>query len=196
MTEHEFPAWRSHGFSGAMEYPSEESWYVVRIRSKAERLVQVGLHRKHFEVLHPTYQVLSERKDRRKLLTKPIFVGYMFVHVQLSPERHLEILKTQGVIEMLKNSQGPIPVPDEQIKNVKLLEHHVGQCFHSPDFAVGDAVFVREGPLTGLRGVVDRVNRRQLRIHVDAMPGSIVIEIDPRQVQLERETLYTVVAGR
>jgi hypothetical protein len=55
--------------------------------------------------------------------------------------------------------------------------------------------FCAEGPLTGLRGVVDRVNRRQLRVHVNAMPGSIVIEIDPRQIELERETMYSVVVG-
>jgi len=39
------------------------------------------------------------------------------------------------------------------------------------------------------------VNRRQLRVHVNAMPGSIVIEIDPRQIELERETMYSVVVG-
>ena len=178
-----------------MEYPPEAGWYVARIRSKSERLVQVGLHRKCFEVLHPTYQSLSKRRDRQKLLTKPIFHGYMFVRMQPSPERHLEILKTLGVIGLLRNSQGPIPVPDEQIENVRKLEHQVGECFHSPDVVVGDTVFVREGPLTGLRGVVDRVNRRQLRVHVNAMPGSIVIEIDPRQIELERETMYSVVVG-
>jgi len=68
-----------------VEYPPEASWYVARIRSKSERLVQIGLHRKCFEVLHPTYQSLSKRRDRQKLLTKPIFHGYMFVRVQLSP---------------------------------------------------------------------------------------------------------------
>ena len=61
-----------------MQYCREESWYVIRVRSQSERLVQVGLHKKHFEVLNPTYQALSIRKDRRKVLSKPIFKGYMF----------------------------------------------------------------------------------------------------------------------
>ena len=141
-----------------MHYCPEKSWYVLRVRSQAERLVQVGLHHKQFEILNPTYQALSIRKDRRKVLTRPIFNGYMFIRTLLNPECHLEILKTPGVVEILKSPSGPTPVPEEQIENVRLLEKHVGDCFCGTDFEVGDAVLVREGPLTGLRGVIDRLD--------------------------------------
>ena len=104
-----------------MHYCSEKSWYVIRVRSQAERLVHVGLHHKQFEVLSPTYQALSTRKDRRKVLTRPIFNGYMFVRTLLNPECHLEILKTPGVVEILKSPSGPTPVPDDQVENVRLL---------------------------------------------------------------------------
>ena len=56
-----------------MRYCPEKSWYVLRVRSQAERLVHAGLHHKLFEVLNPTYQTLSIRRDRRKVLTRPIF---------------------------------------------------------------------------------------------------------------------------
>ena len=81
-----------------MHYCTEKSWYVLRVRSQAERLVHVGLHHKQFEVLNPTYQALSIRRDRRKILTRPIFNGYMFVRTLLNPESHLEILKTPGAV--------------------------------------------------------------------------------------------------
>ncbi len=73
-----------------MQYCREESWYVLRVRSQAERLVQVRLHHKNFEVLNPTYQALSIRKDRRKLLSRPIFSDYMFIRTFLNPESHLK----------------------------------------------------------------------------------------------------------
>jgi len=179
-----------------MHYSPEKSWYVLRVRSQAERLVQVGLHHKQFEVLNPTYQALSIRKDRRKVLTRPIFNGYMFVRTLLKPECHLEILKTPGVVEILKSPSGPTPVPEEQIENVRLLEKHVGECFCGTDFEVGDAVFVREGPLTGLRGVIDRQDHKKLHIHVDAIPGSVMIDVEPYQVQLEKDTIYQLVTNR
>ena len=179
-----------------MHYCPEKSWYVLRVRSQAERLVHVGLHHKQFEVLNPTYQALSIRKDRRKVLTRPIFNGYMFIRTLLNPECHLEILKTPGVVEILKSPSGPTPVPDDQIENVLLLEKHVGACFFGTDFEVGDSVFVKEGPLTGLRGVIDRLDSKKLHIHVDAIPGSVMIDVEPQQVQLEKDTIYPLVTKR
>ena len=179
-----------------MEYCTEKSWYVLRVRSLAERLVHVGLHHKQFEVLNPTYQALSIRRDRRKVLTRPIFNGYMFVRTLLNPECHLEIVKTPGVVEILKSPSGPTPVPEEQIENVRLLEKHVGDFFCGMDFEVGDNVFVREGPLTGLRGVIDRLDHKKLHIHVDVIPGSVMIDVEPRQIQLEKDAVYSLVASR
>ena len=179
-----------------MQYCTEKSWYVLRVRSQAERLVHVGLHHKQFEVLNPSYRSLSIRKDRRKVLTRPIFSGYMFIRALLNPECHLEIIKTPGVVEILKSTSGPTPVPDDQIANVRLLEKHVGDCFFSTDFEVGDAVFVREGPLTGLRGVIDRLDRKKLHIHIDAIPGSVMIDVEPHQVQLEKDELYRLVSSK
>jgi transcription termination/antitermination protein NusG len=179
-----------------MQYCTEKSWYVLRVRSQTERLVQVGLHQKQFELLNPTYQALSIRKDRRKILTRPIFKGYMFIRTLLNPVRHLEILKTPGVVEILKSPSGPIPVPDDQVENVRLLEKHVGACFFETDFKVGDSVFVREGPLTGLRGVIDRVDPKKLHVHVEAIPGSVMIDVEPHQVQLEKDAVYQLVSNR
>ena len=104
--------------------------------------------------------------------------------------------KNTAVVEILKSQSGPTPVPDDQIENVRLLEKHVGVCFFGADFEVGDAVFVREGPMTGLRGVIDRLDRKKLHIHVDAIPGSVMIDVEPHQVQLEKDAVYQLVTKR
>jgi len=179
-----------------MQYCKEESWYVIRVRSQSERLVHVGLHKKDFELLNPTYQALSIRKDRRKVLSKPIFKGYMFLRALLDSESHLEVLKTPGVVEILQSRKGPTPVPDEQVENVRILEKHVGDCFYGTDLVVGDVVIVRDGPLTGLRGVINRKDRKKLHIHVDTIPGSVMIQVEPNQVQLEKDSVYSLVNSR
>ena len=70
-----------------------------------------------------------------------------------------------------------------------------GECFHSPEFAIGEKVVVREGLLKGLKGTVDQINRKMLKISIDAVPGSIMIEIDPRQLISEESGLYYKVAS-
>ena len=179
-----------------MKYFKNKNWYALRVKSQSQRLAHLGLYQKQFEVLNPLFKKLSMRKDRKKILTKPIFKGYMFIRTFLYPELHLEILKTPGVVEILKNSIGPIPVPEKQIENIQLLEKHVGECFFATDFAIGDAVLVREGPLTGLKGIIDRIDRKKLHIHVDAIPGSVMIEVNPNQVQYEKDTIYELVAEK
>jgi len=69
-------------------------------------------------------------------------------------------------------------------------------CFYSIAFEVGDAVFVREGPLTGLRGVIDRQDRKKVHIHVDAIPGSVMIDVEQNNVQLGKDELYSLVTSR
>ena len=120
----------------------------------------------------------------------------MFFRALLDSESHLQVLKTPGVVEILRNRKGPTPVPDAQVENVRILEKHVGDCFYGTDLVVGDAVNVREGPLTGLRGVIDRMDRKKLYIHVDAIPGSVVIEVEPNQVQLEKASEYSLVNSK
>ena len=120
----------------------------------------------------------------------------MFIRTSLDPECHLEIVKTPGVIDILKSASGPTPVPEDQIKNVLLLEKHVGDFFFGNRFDIGDAVFVREGPLTGLRGVIDRLDKKKLYIHIDAIPGSVVIDVKSHQVRLEKDSVYSLVKDR
>tara|TARA_Y100001968_G_scaffold315552_1_gene342276 strand:+ start:1301 stop:1846 length:546 start_codon:yes stop_codon:yes gene_type:complete len=176
-----------------LQYFGNKNWYALRVKSQCQRMAHLGLNKKKFEVLNPLFNKLIFRKDRKKILTKPIFKGYMFIRTFLYPELHLEILKTPGVVEILKNSYGPVPIPNEQIENIQLLEKHVGECFFATGFAIGDAVLVREGPLTGLKGIIERIDRKRLHIHLDAIPGSVMIEVNPNQVQYEKDSIYQLV---
>ena len=56
--------------------------------------------------------------------------------------------------------------------------------------------FVLEGPLTGLRGVIDRLDHNKIHINIDAIPGSFIIDVDPHQVQLEKDAVYQLVTNR
>ena len=179
-----------------MQYIGAENWYVLRIRSRFDHLSEKALKKKQFRVFNPTYHEWSQRKDRKKLLRKSIFKEYMFLRTILTPEIHLELLKTYGVMQLLQNSDGPVPVPESQIANIRILENHVGRCFHFSDYARGDWVRIREGVMEGLIGQIDWVHKNLLRISVNGIAGSIAVEVNSSQVELlEKDPIYRAVAS-
>ena len=73
---------------------------------------------------------MSIGKDPRKVFYKPIFKVNMFFRAFLDSEIHLEVKKNPGVLEILGNKNGQSLVRDEQVKIVRILEKHVGDCLH------------------------------------------------------------------
>ncbi|HSR11499.1 MAG TPA: transcription termination/antitermination NusG family protein, partial [Thermodesulfobacteriota bacterium] len=96
-------------------------WYCLHTRSRHEDVVYQHLAEKRIESFLPKLEVWSRRKDRRKKIQKALFPGYVFVHNSLEPYSRLEILKTAGVVKILGNAAGPLPVPDTQIESIKTI---------------------------------------------------------------------------
>ena len=93
-------------------------WYCVHTRSRHEDVVYQRLSAKNIHAFLPKMEVWSTRRDRRKKVQKALFSGYLFVYENLSPQRHLEILKTPGLVKILGNERGPQPVPEIQIGSI------------------------------------------------------------------------------
>ena len=166
-----------------MQYFTGEKWYAIRVKSRYERIAKKNLENKNIKSLYLTYQTLSKRKDRKKTLTKAFFPGYMFIKTELNSEIHVEILKSIGVVEVLKNKKGPIPIPENQIENVKRLEKYEGQITTFYEFASGMYVKIVQGPLMGVAGYVDEIRRDLIKISVESIPGSVAIQVDPCQIE-------------
>ncbi len=166
-----------------MHYYPGENWYALRVKHQYESIVEKSLETKNMSPLHLTYQAISKRKDRKKVLVKAFFPGYMFIKSELNPEIHVEILKSIGVVDLIKNSQGPLPIPEEQINNVLRLKDYEGQIVSFNDFKCGMLVEIVQGPLKGVKGFVDAVERDLIRIGIQAIPGSVAIHVSPSQIE-------------
>lgn len=160
-----------------MHYFPNEEWYAIRVRYRHESVTEKALAAKDFSPLNLTYQEKSRRRDRTKVLTKFFFPGYMFIRAELNAERHVEILKSIGVVEILRNSQGPIPIREEQIKNVLRLQEYEGEILTFSEYCTGMRVRIMEGPLAGLIGRIDEMQRDLLKICIDSVPGSVAIHV-------------------
>lgn len=162
-----------------MYYYPEERWYALRVRHRHEIVTEQCLARKQFEPLVLTYQERSRRKDRKRILTKFFFPGYMFIRTEMNAERHIDILNSSGVVEVLRNSQGPIPIEESQIDNIQKLKEYTGKILTFNEYLTGMKVKIVQGPLAGLIGRIDEVQRNLLKVSIDSIPGSVAIQVNP-----------------
>ncbi len=160
-------------------------WYAVYTRSRHEKLVHETLVEKGLESFLPLRQVLSQWKDRRKWVDKPLFPGYVFVRTE---QTHLyEVAMVRGVAYVLSNGGKPVAVPDDQVQAVRQIVEAPYPTVPWPWLKKGKRVRVTVGPLAGLETqIVERKTNRKsyLVVSVDLLGRSVAVEIDPRCVEV------------
>jgi transcriptional antiterminator NusG len=137
-------------------YDINPAWYVLHTRSRFEQVVFEGLERKSLEAFLPRMTVMSKRRDRRLKIRVPLFPGYVFVKSALNPHERLEIVKTVGVVRLVGNRDGPVPVEDEAIDSLRIMVTGDNPIATGTRLKKGDRVMVVEGPFVGVIGTFVR----------------------------------------
>ncbi len=155
-------------------------WYALHTRSHFEQKVYDGLLGKSIEAFFPRVEVVSRRKDRRKLILVPLLPGYVFVRSMLQPEEHLQILKTVGIVRLVGFRGKPVPASDEEISSLMILDGTNRTVRNRDYMKKGDQVMIMEGPLKGLIGYYIRHKGQSDRVvvSVDLLRRSLEVEIE------------------
>ena len=170
-----------------MDFLNSESfdWYCIHTRSRHEDAVYQRLSDKKFQAFLPKMEVWSKRKDRRKKIQKALFPGYLFVYESLNPRVGLEILKTPGVVKILGNEAGPLPIPEGQIESIKKILNGKAAVSPFPYLKEGQLVRVVDGPLKGCQGFSIKIKeeKEKLVISLDLLRRSVSVEIESASIE-------------
>ena len=164
----------------------ERCWYAVHVKSNQERLTADFLANRQVDHFLPTYAVRSARQDREKTLIKPLFTGYLFVHVDYRHTERVEVLKAPGTVRIVSFSGKPIPIPDETIESIRIL---VGDHGHRvrphPLIQIGRIVKVVDGPFKGAIGKLQLAEdkKSKLVVEIEFLGRAVAVPILPTQVQ-------------
>src|SRR5439155_19675832 len=97
-------------------------WFAVWTRSQCEPKVEEALRRKRLEVFLPRVRIASRRRDRRLILARPLFPGYVFLHFTPSRDAYIRAASTEGVVRILGERWDSLhQVPDEQLEAVRRI---------------------------------------------------------------------------
>lgn len=157
-----------------------ERWFAVWTRSQYEPAVEESLQRKQLDVFLPRVRVASRRRDRRRILERPLFPGYLFVRFAPSPEGYIRIANTEGVARILGNRWDELhPIPDQQVEAVRRIVSASNEARSLPWIRVGDRVRIVAGPLADLEGLVQawRGGRATFVVSVDLLQRSVGVEV-------------------
>lgn len=161
------------------------TWYAIYAQVRHEGKVYSRLQAKSIECLLPQMEQWSRRRDRRKRIQVPIFPGYLFVRTVLDNYEQVRILQTPGVVRIVRNQDGPLPVPDSQMNSLLTLLGNDRVLTSHPYLAEGMRVRIATGPLYGCEGILLRRKNEKTRlvVAIDIIQQAVAVELSEEDVE-------------
>jgi len=159
-------------------------WYACRTRPRAEKRAGQLLKLCGVESYVPLLEQERQWSDRTKRVGFPLFPGYVFGQFSLAMVH--EVLRTPGVVTIVRNDGNPAPVRSEELESIRLLVACANAGSAPPEPAEfleeGQEVIVAHGPFSGIRGVlVEGRGRARVVIRLSVLRRALSVQL-PREI--------------
>lgn len=168
---------------------ARDRWFAFHTRARHEKSVNTRLNHKGIEVYLPLVPRERQWHDRRKVVEWPLFPSYVFARTRR--DSLFRVLDTPGVAGVVRLGGRPVPVPDEDIENVRRFAEAVAETGNVPEpeplVSEGQRVRVVSGPLEGVEGlVIERRGggRTLLQVGLEAIGQGLKVEVDIASLQV------------
>jgi transcription antitermination factor NusG len=115
-------------------------------------------------------------------IVSPLFPTYVFARFN-SKERS-SILYSPGVLRIVGNGQGPVPIPDSEVEFLR--SDFCGRELEPyRDFVLGERVRIKSGPMQGIEGALVR-KKSSLRfvLTLELINQHVALEVDADELEL------------
>lgn len=160
------------------------SWFAIQTYPRHEKKVATQLTTKGVENYLPLVTRIHQWSDRRKQVETPLFAGYAFVHILPSAECRVQVLQVAGVLGFVGAGRQGLPIPEQQIEDIRTLLQNKISLDPYPFLKVGQRVRIRGGSLDGIEGILVRRNgMRRLIISVETLERSLSVCVEGLAVE-------------
>lgn len=167
----------------------EPRWYVVHTYSGYENKVKTDLEKTvknreleeyFFEIVVPMEEQIEIKDGKKKTNLKKVFPGYVLVKMIVTEETWYIVRNTRGVTGFVGSGTDPIPLTDEEIRNMGFDVATV-----TVDYDVNDTVKITNGPLSEFVGTVQEINKEKnkVKVLVSMFGRETPVELEFSQVQ-------------
>lgn len=159
-------------------YPVPETpWYAVRVKSNFEKITALNIRAQGYEEFLPAYTCLRRWASRTRVVELPLFPGYVFS--RFGPNDRMSILKIPGVVHIVGIGRVLAPVDPAELAAIKAILRSKLSVEPWGFLRPGQRVFLEEGPLRGMEGVIVQVGKTyRLIVSVTLLQRSVAVDID------------------
>ena len=161
-------------------------WFALWTNSHCEQLVHDSLAARGLRSFLPLMGEWSRRAGVSRLITRPMFPGYLFVHEVMDKRTYIEVVKTRGLVRVLGERWDKLaPIDDKEIDAIRTLVTADIPVQPYPYLQEGQRVRITDGALAGTEGyfVRSRPNRGLLVISIALLQRSVAVEIPSSAVE-------------
>jgi len=164
-----------------------KKWYAVYTRPHWEKKVAALLSKGKYENYCPLSRTVSQWADRKKIIYRPLFASYVFIHV--TERELLDVKKTDGVINLVHWLGRHAIIRDIEIEMIKrfLNEHNTVEVARL-HVNVNDRVKIINGPLMEKEGCVVEVMANKVRLILPSLGYSITAEVAKDNIMVYSST--------
>lgn len=161
---------------------SPKPWFAVRTRARAEKVAALQIKACGIEEFLPLYHVRRKWFDRMKVVSLPLFSGYLFCRCDRQAVTKVSCVSAVANVVGFGN-EGAI-VPEHEIEAVRRLVASGLPASPCPFLREGMIVRIRRGPLEDVTGRLVKVKSHyRIVISVEMLNRSVSVEVAPEIVE-------------
>jgi transcription elongation factor/antiterminator RfaH len=146
-----------------MSLEVQRQWYVVYAKANREEYAQYHLQRKGVPVFFPRLRLPVASARQRQII--PLFPSYLFVQLE-DPHQHAAVVWCPGVRCLVSFNGMPAPLDESVITFLKSRTTEDGIIGALSNLSVGQEVSITNGPLEGLKGIIQHPPDAKGRVRV------------------------------
>ena len=163
---------------------AEFKWYVAhtysgyenKVKDSIEKTVENrGLGDLIGEISIPVEEAVEENdKGEKKVVTRKIYPGYVFIKMQMTDESWYVVRNTRGCTGFVGPGSKPVPLSDAEVERLGVESTVVDLGVD-----VGDTIRITDGSMEGFMGEVIEINQEKRKVSV------MVTMFGGREMQVE-----------
>jgi len=158
------------------------SGYENKVKANLEKIIENrGMQDQILEVSVPIQNVVEVKNGIKKTVARKIFPGYVLVNMHMNDDTWYVVRNARGVTSFVGPGSKPVPLSDEEIRIMGLIEETT-EVF---DISVGEHVRIITGPFEDSVGVVSEVSqsRKIVVVLLSIFGRDTPVELDYMQIE-------------